>query len=217
MVAALHEFDIVREAFPPHPTAGARGDFLGHTKTALSPRKSNKPKRWRRPTTPGRASASATPRSPPMLFDLLAAPFVDYQFMRRALVGAVALALAGQSARRVSGAAADVAGRRRAVARDPAGRRDRLSRRGPVAAGDDAGRFGGGAGRGAGVGGGGAVFGAARGRLARRVLPRLPGAWRHHRVAPGFQCRPAACAVRLGAGARRRGAAAARRRLDASP
>ena len=30
-----------------------------------------------------------------MLFDLIAAPFVDYQFMRRALVGALALALAG--------------------------------------------------------------------------------------------------------------------------
>ena len=30
-----------------------------------------------------------------MLYDLLAAPFVDYQFMRRALVGALALALAG--------------------------------------------------------------------------------------------------------------------------
>ena len=28
-----------------------------------------------------------------MLYDLLAAPFVDYQFMRRALVGALALVI----------------------------------------------------------------------------------------------------------------------------
>ena len=159
---------------------------------------------------------SGTKRSTPTSYDLLAAPFVDYQFMRRALVGALALALAGSPLGASSPRRGACRWRWTPCRTRPAGRCDGSSRRrGLVAAGD--------AGRRAAAG------------LAAPLALRAPSALSALREAASLAAfylvslalgvtivpprfRPPVrrtCCSRLGPGARRRDAAAARRRLDA--
>ena len=74
-----------------------------------------------------------------MLYDLFIAPFAEFEFMRRALVGRDRARARRAAARRFSDVAPHVPDRRRDGARDPARRRDRLSRRRPVAVRHDGG------------------------------------------------------------------------------
>ena len=148
-----------------------------------------------------------------MLYDLLIGPFAEFEFMRRALVGVIAIALGGGPVgvflmlRRMS-----LTGDAMAHAILP-GAAVGLSRRRPVAAGHDASA----ASRPASSwrcwpASSSRVHGAEGGCVACRLLPDVAGARRHHRVAARLQRRSAARAVRHRAGARRRRAAAARRR-----
>ena len=73
------------------------------------------------------------------MIDLLVDPFMEFAFMRRALVGCLALSLGAAADRRVPDAAPYEPDGRCDVARDPAGRRDRLPDRRPVARRDEAG------------------------------------------------------------------------------
>jgi hypothetical protein len=139
-----------------------------------------------------------------MIYDTLVSPFVEFTFMRRALVGT-------RAGGRVPDAPAHEPRRRCHGARDPAGCRDRLSRFWPLVIRDD--------GRRADCGlrdrsrrrRDRARDRAEGGCLARGVLPDFPRGRCHHRVAQRHQHRPVALPVRQRAGARRPDAAPDRR------
>ena len=149
------------------------------------------------------------------LHEIFIAPFSEFEFMRRALAGALALALGRGSHRRVPDAAPHVARGRRHGACDPAGRRGRIPglRAQPVR--HDRGRPDRGLRRRLAHRPGRAHDRAQGGRRARHLLSPLARARRHHRLAQGHQYRSPARAVRLGARARRPDAAADRRQRDA--
>ena len=93
IVAVLHELDLAAAPFRRRCCSRASRSSGGRRAKlcprAVSPRRAA----WSRPSTARRMTVGAT--RPAMLHELLIAPFADYEFMRRALVGAVALAISG--------------------------------------------------------------------------------------------------------------------------
>ncbi len=187
VVAVLHELDIVRRAFPRTLLLARECIFWGDTRDALCAEESHpRARRCRKPSTSARANVfamSLTPKIACMFTDVFVTPFADYEFMRRALVGSLALALSGAPLgvflilRRMS-LAGDAL-----VPCDPAWGRRRLSRRRSVFAGDDLRRPLRRPRRRARRRRHLPIHDATRGRVARGLLSRLAGAGRDARIA----------------------------------
>ena len=95
VLAALHDLDLVRAHFPEVLLLAREPVAWGATADVLTPENLLKARRMCE-AFDEQAEACAVdgmPSRPPMLYDVLIAPFVDFEFMRRALVGVLALAL----------------------------------------------------------------------------------------------------------------------------
>ncbi len=144
------------------------------------------------------------------MIDALVQPFIEFAFMRRALVGCLAISLTAPPIGVFLVLAAHEPHGRRHGPRHPAGRGHRLSARRAVAVRHESRwlrrRPRGGARRRSRR----PLHRVARGCEPRRLLSGVAGARRDAGLGARQQCRSPACAVRHGAGARRRGAPAHR-------
>ena len=95
VIAALHDIDLVKAKFPQSLSARPRAGRLGRNARCFDggePQQGAPHVRGVRRARRGLRGRGGLTRQP-MLYDALIAPFADFEFMRRALVGSLALAL----------------------------------------------------------------------------------------------------------------------------
>ena len=130
VLAAMHDLELVKANFPETLLLAREPVAWGATAEVLTPDNMLKARRMCEAFDEQAEACVVAAVVDRMLYDILIAPFADFEFMRRALVGTLCAGARRGADRRVPDAAAHEPDRRRHGARHPARRRDRLPGRG---------------------------------------------------------------------------------------